>query len=299
MCYSVTTDGIFYILTKTLVSSYKKDIILNRNNSFFEAFLYPYIEMDTLEKLESKDIISTIFKFLANCAKIVDSVVVDKLLKVDKNNGERAMIGFPNSLLIPEAEEDDDTGCTYAPIMSLGYWSKRYNISWLAENSVKIRDEITQDNKKIIRISNEKGNKEEELILNLYPETNKAILLDKKNNHKIAEFEIEKHPFEKNSYIMWDLIPVTVSRHLDDLFSNRLFYFYHDIEYAVNKLCFDILQYIRYDNYLSDDEFNERQGDCNILVNDKKFRKLANDAKGKFDPYFFHELELNPLPILS
>jgi hypothetical protein len=39
------------------------------------------------------------------------------------------------------------------------------------ENSVKIRDEITLGNKKIIRIYNEKGNKEEDLILDLYPKT--------------------------------------------------------------------------------------------------------------------------------
>jgi hypothetical protein len=145
-------------------------------------------------------------------------------------------------------------------------------------------------------LSNEKAN--EELILKIYPETNKAILSDNRNNHEIAEFDLQKHPFEKNSYIMWDLIPVTFSEHLDHMFSNELFYFYHDMEYAVNKLCFDILQDIYYDLYLSNERFNESLGDCEIVVKDKKFRKLANNAKGKFDSYFYHELDLNPLPAI-
>lgn len=157
-------------------------------------------------------------------------------------------------------------------------------------------DEITDD-KKIIRISNEKG--KEELILEVYPEKNKAILLDKRNNREIAEFDIEEHPLDKNSYIMSDLIPITLSKHLDNLFSNELFYFYHDMEYAVNKLCFAILQHIYYDLYLSNDKFNESLGDCQIVVNDRKFRELANNSRGKFDSYYYHELDLNPLPSIS
>jgi hypothetical protein len=93
-----------------------------------------------------------------------------------------------------------------------------------------------------------------------------------------------------------DFIPITFNQYLDNLFANELFYFYNDIEYAVNKLCFAILQSIRYDNYVSPYRFSGSQGDCHILVKDKKFRQLANDAKGKFDSYFYHELELNPLP---
>jgi len=50
---------------------------------------------------------------------------------------------------------------------------------------------------------------------------------------------------------------------------------------------------------ISNDEFNERQKNCNVIVNDKKFHNLANDVKGKFHSYFYHELELNPLPQAS
>ena len=182
------------------------------------------------------------------------------------------------------------------PYLSIPYLKNRYDILWLDENNIKIRDEITEGIK-TIRISNDKV--KEEIILELYPGKNKAMLFDKINNHKIAEFDIEKHPFDKNSYIMWDLIPCTVSEYLDNIFGNKSFYFYHDIHYAANKLCFDILQSIRYDNYASDSRFVEIQNDCDLIVKDKKFRKVVNDAKGKFDSYFYQALELNPLSVTS
>lgn len=291
--YSVTSLGLFYILNKDLVNSVKDVLLKNRNDTFFRAFLFPYIELDTLEKLEGSDTFLALSKYLVTCARIVNTVVRDHLLKVENNNGQRNMVGFPRSSLIPEAEDPFD----YGPYSSIAYLKNRFKIPWLDETNIKIRDEITKDNNKIIRISNEKGS--EELILKIYPETKKAKLLDNSNNHEIANFDLEKHLFKDNSYIMWDILPVTVRGYLDTLFSNKLFYFYHDMEYAVNKLGYDILQYIHYDNYLPDNEFNERQGDRNILENDHKFRKLANNGKGSFDRYMYHELELNPLPITS
>ena len=290
--YSVTSLGLFYLLNKNIIKSIKNIVLKNRNDIFFRTFLYPYIEFETIEKLKGKDILSALSKYLLTCTKINNNVMIDHLLKIKDNKGNKIMVGFPSSSLIPESKDPYEFG----PYRSIQYLKKRYDISWLDENNIKIRDEITEGIK-IIRISHDKG--KEEIILKVFPEKNKAILLEKINNHKIAEFDIEKHLFEKNSYIMWDLIPCNVSEYLDNLFGNKSFYFYHDMDDAAVRLCFDILQSIRYDNYGSDNRFAEIQNDRDLIVQDKKFRKLANYAKGKFESYFYHELELNPLTVTS
>lgn len=135
ICYSVSTAGFFYIFTKNLVNTDKDIILKNRNDRLFEIFLYPYIEIDTLEKLKSKDILLAIYEYLVNCAKIVDSVIGDHLLKIDKDNGDSKMVGFPNSLIIPE---DDEDMYSYGPKFSIAYLRNRYNIAWLNQNNIKI-----------------------------------------------------------------------------------------------------------------------------------------------------------------
>ncbi|MDR4512334.1 MAG: hypothetical protein MRJ93_11600 [Nitrososphaeraceae archaeon] len=289
--YSITSLGLFYIFKKDLVSSIKDILLKNRNDTFFQTFLYPYIELNTLEKLNSREIFLALSKYLVTCARIVNNVVIDHLLKVENNKGDRIMVGFPKSSVIPEAEDPFD----YGPYDSISYLKNRYNISWLDEENLKIRDEITEENKKIIRVYNEK--ERQELVLKINLETNRTILVDNSNNNEIAKFDLEKHPFEKNSYIMWDLIPCTPNQYLDHLFENPLFYFYDDMKNNLNNLCFSILQNISYDVYLPTDEFNERLQDCDTIVNDKIFRKLADNLRGEFDSYFYHELELKPLPV--
>jgi hypothetical protein len=85
-----------------------------------------------LEKLKSSEILLALSKFLVTCAKIVNTVVIDHLLKVENNNGDRIMVGFPKSSLIPE--DEDPYG--FGPYCSIPYLKNRYNIPWL-DNEIK------------------------------------------------------------------------------------------------------------------------------------------------------------------
>jgi len=288
--YSVSTLGLFYIFIKNLTSSEIDILLKNRNDDLFKIFLYPYIEIDTLEQLDGRDIVSAIFKYLVNCAKIIDSVVVDHLIRAERNNGDIQMVGFPNSSLCPEDNEDM---WSYGPKFSIDYLRNRYNIQWLDENNIKVIDKVIED-KKIIRITNEKGNKEE-LIVELHPETQNAVLLDTKTNSEIAEFGIDRHIDYKNSYVLLDFIPLTLNQYLDHLFKNKLFYFYYDVEDSLHELCFTILQAIRYDPYATADKFCEIQRNCEIIVKDVKFRKLAEQSRGTSEKTYYHELDIHPI----
>jgi hypothetical protein len=290
-CYSVSTLGLYYIFMKNLISSDIDIILKNRNDDLFKIFLYPYIEIDTLEQLEGRDIVSAIFKYLVNCAKIIDSVVVDHLIRTERNNGDIQMVGFPNSSICPEDNEDM---WSYGPKFSIDYLRNRYDIQWLDENNIKVIDEVIED-KKIIRITNEKGNKEE-LIVELHPETQNAMLLDTKTNSEIAEFGIDIHIDYENGYVLLDFIPLTLNQYLDHLFKNELFYFYYDIEDSLHELCFTILQVIRYDPYATADKFYEIQRNCEIIVKDVKFRKLAEQSRKTSEKTYYHELDIHPIP---
>jgi hypothetical protein len=288
--YSVSTLGLYYIFMKNLISSDIDIILKNRDDNLFKIFLYPYIEINTLEHLGSKDIVSAIFKYLVNCTKIIDSVVVDHLIKAEKNSGDIQMVGFPNSSICPEDNEDM---WSYGPKFSIDYLRNRYDIQWLDENNIKVIDEVIED-KKIIRITNEKG--KEELIVELHPETQNAILLDTKTNSEIAEFGIDKHIDYENGYVLLDFIPLTLNQYLDHLFNNKSFYFYYDIENSLHELCFTILQAIRYDPYATADMFCEIQRNCEIIVKDVKFRKLAEQSRGISEKTYYHELDIHPIP---
>ena len=103
--YSVTSLGLFYLLNKNIINSIKNIVLKNRKDVFFETFLYPYIEFETIEKLKGNDILSALSKYLVTCAKIINNVMIDHLLKIQDDDGNKIMVGFPRSLYVPESKD--------------------------------------------------------------------------------------------------------------------------------------------------------------------------------------------------
>ena len=70
--YKITSFGIFYALLNNLHKYNKKIITEHKKNPLYEFFLFPYLCISTIEKLDDEEILKKIFDYLQQCCKMLD-----------------------------------------------------------------------------------------------------------------------------------------------------------------------------------------------------------------------------------
>lgn len=274
--YSLTPAGLFYILKNHLRASLT--IILDhKKNSLFEFYLFPIIDIRTIEKLTDEHIERTIFDYLGNCCHTIDNLL-SSLEQVNRHHGDSYNLGFTDTLVDSRYDSDPNLGSRQC----IEYLKDKFKINWLEVRDTKI---VEVRKNRIIKICSGKN----ELVLRIHPEKNKAILSEGKR--RISEFVIQDKG--GGSYFIMDFIPMTTKDYLERRFNNKNFHFHGEMEDHRFRLCSDLMTYICHDYFISDEEKIVKQTDSINLAKDTKFLNLVQEFKDEYDSYCNYISNLN------
>ena len=272
--YSISSAGIFY-LVKTDPQKAKKELILkNKNDGFFKCLLYPYIDLETLEKINSEYILSNIFRYLSKCCETIYGPLTI-LDSIEEEGGELYFLTVTTYLTDPEYDDH-----SYGSKQFIEYIKNEFNIKWLDVNNTKITE---VEKGKLFKISNGKNN---ELLFELHPERDIAIISER--NRKIDEFDIEK--WGEWNYNVRHFNPFMVEDYVDKKFDAKKYYVVDNIKAYAHELCHSILErmFNDYQYPLNEDEKIRRRQICKAFSKDKKFQAIAHDVKREFDSSYEH-----------
>ncbi|HSF51878.1 MAG TPA: hypothetical protein VLA74_14045 [Nitrososphaeraceae archaeon] len=276
--YSISSAGIFYLFKTNPEAIDIEFILANKEDGLFVNFLYPLLDFNTLEKIEHSRTIMHITRLLARSCETIQTEL-KTLRNIEKNGGEAHTLGYVKGLA---NQEYDD-----------GFYGPRGFLQGL-KNSSKIKW-IDIDNTKIIEVKKEKlfkicDNKNNELMLEICPERNVAILSDK--NHKIKEFNLEKDP--SGTYAITYFNPVMLEDYSDERFNNYGFYFYYELYKYEKEFCNSMLKYMQNEyNIMNKEERMIKRQDCIAIAKDKNFQEIARHYKQEFDSRYQSFIKLS------
>lgn len=265
--YSLTTFGIFYIIKNELVSYNKNLIIEYKHNSLFENFLYPFIEFNTICRLNDIKIIFMIYHYLHKCSLDILDLVM--LLK-DMENDVDIYLPINSKKFLDLQDKEELYGF-------LEYLRKRLNLDWLTEKNIKIT--ISGNDFNIINKS-ENSN----ICLRVSQEEKKVIILSA-NDAKISEFFLKVHEVALGSYGWIWIISGDLSKYVD-VNKEEKFSDYGPVLLHQYELCYEIIQYFNYRHLYKHLSSNEKENSKNILKKDQTFLNLLLELKDEFESYY-------------
>jgi hypothetical protein len=211
--YSLTQSGLFYIVRKRLLTSDLRIILEHKKNTIFDFYLFSIMEIRTIEKLTDFSITDKIFTYLRDCCQTVEKVL-NSLEQMNRDHGYHRMLAITDILVDPVYQSDPHGGSR----RFIEHLRDKFKINWLEERNTKI---IEIRKNRIIKFCNGKN----ELVLRIYPEKNKGILLEGKT--KIAQFIVEE--LSKDSFLIQEFIPSTAGDYLQKMLNSENFYFHHEM----------------------------------------------------------------------
>jgi hypothetical protein len=272
--YSITPAGIFHLFNINADVIDKEVILKNKEDKLFKNFLYPYIDLYTLEKLNFEKSFSYIYKFLNKCCYNIENDL-DRLRDIEENGGSIKYLGYTDNLTNPKL----DWPVMCVPPSLLSHIKEKFNIKWISADTAKI---IELEKNKLIKIIDDKNN---QLTLKIYPEKNVAVLLDK--DRIIEEFELKKHG---TRYMLTDFIPTDVEDFIDDEISinDDDIEFHYDLNSHVDEFGYSMLKYVCNSThiFLPEEDRLVQNTDRIVIAKDKKFQIIVSRVKSQFDSYY-------------
>ena len=274
--YSISSAGLFYLFKTNLAKVDKQLILKNKDDWIFKSLLYPYLDLKTLEKIQSKRLLGKIFSYFNKCCDIIHGNLTI-LNGIEERGGEEYFLAVTGALTDPEYENDG-----YGSKQFIEYLKNKFNIEWLDVNNTKI---IEVDKNRLFKICDEKNSKNDELLFELYPERGIAILSER--NYKILDwFNIEGCSGDFN---IRHFNPFMVEDYIDAEFDAKNKYcILNNIDTFAHELCHSILEYLFGGslNPLTEEEKINRRQECIAFAKDKKFQAIAHDINREVDSSF-------------
>jgi hypothetical protein len=276
--YSISSAGIFYLFRTNAEAIDIEVILSNKEDGLFINFLYPYLDFNTVEKIEHSRTIKHITRFLGRCCQTIQTEL-ETIRSVEEKGGEDDTLGYVEGLANPEYDDG-----FYGPRGFLQGLKMSSKIKWIDIDNTKI---IEVEKGKLFKIHDGKKN---ELFLQIYPERNKAVLSDK--NHKIKEFNLEKYP--SGNYAITYFNPVMVEDYIDERFKNSHFYFYYEIYEYESEFCNSMLEYMHNEyNIMNEEQRMVKRQDCIAIAKDKHFQEIASEYKQVVDSRYGSFIKLS------
>jgi hypothetical protein len=265
--YKLTSFGIFYSL-KNISLDAKQIILNNKNDELFALFLYPYLKVETIERIDDPSIMGYIRLYLKECCQEISETHLHSMNKLKETGGYLHLIGFTDTLTDPKNKDDPFIGSK----QFIQYIKENSDLKWLVEeksNMVELRRneeiQIIQDDKK--------------LSLKIDVENLKAGLFD--DNKEVFKFTLDK--YGKESYSLDAFKPVTIQKYLSD--GHGFLRFEDNIKKNVNELILKILHYNLWTPYTKKEE-GQKMSSKNALLEDELFVNTINTFKGEIDYYY-------------
>ena len=268
--YSLTTCGIFYILKNHLIVDYRNLIIEHRYDGLYENFLYPYIQFNTINKINDIQFMIRICIYLSKCCgEILETV--EPLKQIEHDGGRYYPVTNTRYLLNPDDKK---------PLIEfIQYLKERFGLNWLNEKGLKL--EVIENDLNIV--INSEGKK---LFLKLYPDEKKAVL--SLEDEIIFEFLIRREDYDLVGYDIVEFFPSDFHEYVE---YNSDFSHLLPISYKY-KLCYDVIEYIKNLEVYTHLSKDEKEKNKKILRLDKNFLNLLREFKKNFDSYYNNFVEI-------
>lgn len=256
--YKITTIGIFYVLytlieksldTHQQIEIINNMLINNKDDEFFNIFLYPYFEVNTILKIKSYSILRNLLQYCQECSL----KLLFKVIYIDLFNQKRDRLVRWSKL----CHDNKNSLPTDDIILWLLDIKQKYNFIWL-DNNIKIH---VIDEKTIIIYHGEN-----ELYLKINKHDKTATL--KYNNKIIKKFDIF---LDEDDVIFYNQDQIEKLRHTIDIIYLDLTMDREDI--LVKTVIFPFIIKGKYKNY-DVNNWKEIEEDVILMVNDKKFYKI-------------------------
>jgi hypothetical protein len=286
--FEITHFGIFYLFLNNLHRTDKDIILKYKSNPLFKVFLFPYVEIKTIDQLTDPKTIELIFDYLHRCSVKVDNYL-DRLIEISNDRGEWVHVGFTAPLFDEDYSKQNQSEMNF-----LEKVKKNLGTKW-PKSAQDAKIEVIEKNKKV-RLSDGTT----ELLLEIHEVEQRAIL--SLNKKPIKEFQIkpdyrgEGHQLSvlnhlsvneflnKYDFFDKDIEKIDTDEELKILYPFAFFWKYPNKNAL--KLGYNILEEI---DLLIEDKVSYNQlhlipnPAINLLSNDKKFMNLLQRVKNSFD----------------
>ena len=276
--YSITSEGIFYLFRRYPETIDIEVILANKEDGLFENFLYPLLDFNTLEKIEHNRTLMHITRLLGICCETIQTEL-ETLRRIEEKGGETDTLGYVDGLADPEYDDG-----FYGPRGFLLGLKNSSKVKWIDIDNTKII-EIEKD--KLFKICDEKKN---ELSLEIFPERKVAVLSDK--NHQIKEFNLEKDP--SGTYAITYFNAINIEDYIDERFKNKHFYFYYEIDNYLLEFCNSMLEYMRNEyRIMNEEQGMKKRQECIAISKDKNFQTIVRYFKQEVDSRYENFIKLS------
>jgi hypothetical protein len=266
--YFVTELGILYLFKKRLTRGDKKIVTQFRENKFYEFFLYQYVALDTIDKINYNPIHVDIFEYISKC-----SLTVEKLLRQLRNtyeDGEPQLSIAPvNTIVDPQYDYEYHTGSREF----INYLKDKFDIKWLDVDKTQI---IEIEKNKLIEIVNDMQNS---LLLEVFIGENKTVL-SHKDGTTIFEFDLQK--IGEESYLLCE--KVSTDELIKKIFLGHYSWFNVEMRNSLFELINKILNYtVQASDEIHFKKNNEINLSIKVLARDRNFLSHIEMVKENFD----------------
>lgn len=272
--YHLSPLGVFQVIKD--YHSELKDLsllIINRNDKLFQAFLYPFISMQTLVNLKDQYITCSIFDYLSKICKAIDKCL-DQLKEIEYNGGVNNYVTntFELDSILGFGNRDKMKPIDLSSTDFFRYLESKHGIRWKDMGSVRI---VRQDGGTIYNI----GNDEREVIYEINRSDEHDALLWEDENILI-EFNYSNWTEDLPDYEeVYEFIPISVEDYLMKLMLDRSHdsYIFRETDIPINELCWRIINHLcsKVDDYLS--KINKTK--LSIFANDPMFVKCVQEVE--------------------
>ena len=271
--YKLSSVGVVYLfhrLTEYEGIKINKFIEYYKDDKFFNIFLYPYLEINSLINIKSERITIILFEY---CIELCKEII--KELEIFNNIGKKGAFEEPSLYWsnFLKYNPSDKSSLNYKKI---GEWlysiMKLYRLYWIKEGNIKFNK---IDNRTIMFTLNE-----HKLLLKIDEKNKKALVFY--NEEELGYYNIDR---EYTDFLFYSILYGDI----DEVMSQVRIHFRWKIQNFVAKLGFTILEsfWWKYDyswNYEYEGKIIDH--DLVLIANDSKFSDLVEDIKFNFDKYY-------------
>lgn len=271
--YKLSSAGIVYLFHK--LTDYEEIKISQfieyyKDDGFFNIFLSPYFEIDSLINITSEQITTILFEYCIEvCKQIIKELEIFN--KMENSDGSEEPYLYWSNFL--RYNPDDRSSPNYRKIGEFLYGiMKQDRLYWLKEGNIEFNK---VDNLTVIF-----SWKEHKLIIKIDEKINQALVFY--NEEELGYYPIKK---EYNDFLLYSL----GYQDIEAVMSHIRLPFRSEIRNIVGKLGFRILEstWWKHDYSWGDENVEkEVEHDLVLLANDSKILDLVEDIKFNFDRYY-------------
>jgi hypothetical protein len=274
--YKLSSAGIIYVFYKLTYTDYEeikinKFIEYHREDKFFNIFLSPYFEIDSLINITSKHITTILFEYCIEiCKQIIKEVEIFNKMENRGGGPEVPYLYWSNFL---KYNPDDTDSPNYRNIEEFLFDIKKQDdLYWLDEENIEVN---IVDNLTVTFSLNE-----HKLIIKIDEKNKKALVFY--NEEELGYYSIKR---EYNDFLFYAI----QYRDTNEVMSHVRIHFKSEIENIVAKLGFRILEstWWKYNYPWYDKKVQKKvEQDLVLLANDSKILDLVEDIRFNFNRYY-------------